>query len=181
VLIWSNSGTVLNVIGQGISYPFGLAITSSSVIVVGSANEPGAIVLLNATTGATSSFGDPILGNDYEPLGMTISPDGRVFVASVNLGIYVFNLSTGAVLGTISAPAEDIASYGLAYTTSGNGLLYAVDVFNDRIVTFPVGCGGGCGSGPGTPSSGSFRTISTHSGLMAVIISMVVLALSMML
>ena len=84
---------------------------------------------------------------------MAVANDGRIFVAALNLGIYVFS-ATGQYIDVISSPQEDIYAYSMAYTTASGGLLYVADLFNDRVVTFKVG------TSSGGPSSDSSRTVS---------------------
>jgi len=159
VLIFSSTGSLVNIIGQSISYPWTCAVLNNSMIVVDSANEPGAIYFLNPTTGASTSFGDAALGQSFETLGMAVANDGRIFVAALNLGIYVFT-STGQYIDVLSSPQEDIYCYGMAFTTAGGGTLYVADVFNQRVVTFNVGSSG-TGPARGGGSSGSSHTVSS--------------------
>jgi len=125
-------------------------------------------VFLNPTTGNTTAIYDTALGQSFETLGLAISPDGRIFVAALNLGIYVFS-STGVYLGIVSAPSEDIYAWSMAYTTASNGLLYVVDQFNNRIVTFPVGY-------QGSPSD-AFRTVNSHTSTAVLAIAAILLTL----
>ena len=164
MLVFSNTGTLLNIIGQAISYPWTCYVLSNGNVIVNSANIPGNIYTINPSTGNYTYFSAPAsLQSNFEPLGMAVTPDGRIFIASVNLGIYIFTTS-GQYIDVISAPQEDIYSYSLAYTTSGGGLLYSVDLFNERIITFPVGT-----SGPG--SSDSSRTVSGLATTAAITIA----------
>jgi len=160
VFIYAANGTLINIIGQAISYPWTCAVTSSGLIVVDSSSQPGVIYLFNATTGSYTSFTYAALGTDFEALGMAVADDGRIFVASVNLGIYVFS-STGQYLDVISSPQEDIYAYSMAYTTSGGGLLYVADLFNQRVVTFKVG---GVASLSSSSSSSTGSSMSSSSG-----------------
>ena len=170
VLIFNSNGQFVNLTGQAISYPWTCAVLSNGMVVVDSANEPGTIFFLNPTTGATTSFQDLALGNSFETLGMAVSNDGRIFVAALNLGIYVFS-STGQYIDVISSPQEDIYSYSMAYTSSGGGLLYVADAFNQRVVTFKVGT-----SGPGG-SSDAAHTVSSLATTAALTVAALVFTL----
>ena len=171
-MVFSTNGTLINVILQSVAYPWQCAVTSASLLVVDSANVPGDIVFYNPATGSMTSVVESIISSGYgsETLGMAISPDGRIFVAALSLGIYVFS-SAGAYQGLISSPAEDIYSYSMAYTTANNGQLYVVDLFNNRIVTFPVGYNG-------SPSkSGSSRTVTGQASSALIATAAIILAL----
>jgi len=165
VLVFSSTGTLLNTFGQNISYPWACTITSSSQIVVNGANIPSSINFINPTSGAVTQVLDSTLAGGTELLGMAQSPDGRIFVGALNLGIYVFS-STGVYQGIISSPSVDIYSYSMAFTSASNGLLYVCDIFNDRIVTFAVGNSGI----PGSNSAVSAHSVSSAVFALAAIV-----------
>jgi hypothetical protein len=170
VLVFSPSGTLLNVVGQSIVYPFSCAVTSSSTVIVVGSNEPATINFINPTSGSMTTVTDTNLASGTELYGMAISPDGRIFVGALNFAIYVLN-SAGSYLGTVSAPAEDIYTYSLAYTSTNNGTLYCVDIFNDRIVTFPS-----INLGPvQQPSSSAAHPTTTGSAAFSAVFAAIVL------
>ena len=166
VLYYNNAGTLLNIFGQSISYPWACTILNNSQIIVDGSSGTGTVYTITPSTGAVTQFTDSN-NNNIELYGLAATNDGRVFVAGLDLGIYVYN-QNGAYLGTISAPSEDIYAYNMYYTSSGGGLLYVADLFGHRIVTFTVGTSGpnGSSAAPHTVSSLTATAVLTVAALL---------------
>ena len=169
VLVYSPTGQLLNVFGQSIAFPFGVAVTPSSTIVVVGANEPASINFINPSTGAVTTLLDTNLFNGTQLMAVASAPDGRLFIGAINDGIYTYS-STGQYLGIISAPSEFIYTDGMAYTTSNGGMLYVADASNDRIVTFVVGT-------TGPSSSGADRTVASQLSTAVLALASIAVAL----
>jgi hypothetical protein len=150
LMIFASNGNFLGTFANYIQFAFSCVVTSSSLIIVDEGQDPGSIYTLNPNNGYNqTSFTDASLGYAFECLGMAVSPDGRIYIADAGLGIYVFT-SNGTYIDVISAPAEDILSFSMAYSPLNGGRILVVDESNNRIVSFPTTLG--------APSkSGAFR------------------------
>ena len=152
--------------------PDGVGVTSSGTIVWSDESAATAQIVVMDPSGTRRSFNSS--NPDFEPWGLTVSPDGRIFIADENgEAIYSYNLQ-GQQLAVIAAPASGLTVPSLWFSTQGN-TLWAVDLYNSRLITFPVGS---YGTNPSTSdASPAIRGSTTAVAVLALASALVAMLL----
>ncbi len=116
---------------------FGFPAYASDQYLLVSNRESGAILRYNANTGAFVNVLVPAgSGGMHSSFGMTLGPDGNLYVAS-DLGdnrVLKFNSSSGEYLGMFASLPGTSDTYDLVFGPDGN--LYVSDSLSSKVLRF---------------------------------------------
>jgi WD40 repeat protein len=120
------TGAVINSTFASVEDAAGLVFGPTGNLYVVSSSAPGALNVINGTTGAliTSVDAGGILD---DPEGVTVGPDGNLYVADAAGAVYKFNGTNGAFISTFVAKGSGglNTARGVAFGPDGN--LYVTD------------------------------------------------------
>ena len=172
IVVWSAAGQLLQRIPA--IAPEHVAVTAAGAIVyVEFGVSPAAIVTV-ALNGSSSHFN---VSHAWYPYGLAVSPDGRIFVSDFETNqLFSFSLQ-GQQLAVVSPSSYALFMTGLAF--SSPNVLYVVDLFNSRIVTFNVGAYGSPGGNNNNPPASAASPAIQGSASAALLLALLSAVLAM--
>ena len=130
------TGSVINSLFASVGDAAGLAFGPTGNLFVVSSSDPGALTVLNGTTGAVITTVDAG-GILMDPEGITLGPDKSIYVAGGDGdNVLKFNGTTGAFLGTFVATDSGglTSARGVAFGPDGN--LYVASFGTNQILEY---------------------------------------------